>query len=167
MDTKSSGRIEPLKRREDVLSDPTQMLNGVDKNMMMILAIALLSLGSSYYLFREMKKIKEDVNAVKNAEDNEELLEKVEQNSESVKAIETKLDQLITALNTRDRNMNEARKAQQQMAQQQMAQQQMQQQQQQQMQQQMSQQMDQQVNYEEDEIPVMGGKLGGSDVILL
>jgi flagellar biosynthesis GTPase FlhF len=154
----------PKRSDELVLTDPQQFF-GMDKNLIITLALTGLSMGLSIYLFREVKKIRDDVRVLKtqDVESIEKLEEKVDENGEAVKAIEIKLDQLITALTAREtryqqqqqqqqprvteqdynQQMVQQQMAQQQMAQQQMAQQQMAQQQmaQQQMaQQQMAQQ---------------------------
>ena len=188
-----SGPIVKSRKPEDILE--CNQIMGIDKNLLIMAAILSLSVGISFYLFKEIKKVKEDFRTLKSGEADDDLIEKVEQNSESVKAIENKLDQLISALSARDRAMNEARKQamtsqmpvqmapQQQMpVQMQMAPQQMPVQMQMAPQQQMPVQMQQQQmqhqeeyqnqnqNQRENEIPVMGGRLGGSanpDIILM
>ncbi len=172
------------------LSDPSQMF-GIDRNLLIMGAIASISIGLCMYLFSELKKVKEDVKLIKTQEPDDDINERVEQNTESVKAIEIKLDQLIMALNAREREreqrrpqmapqqmppqqmppqqmappMNQEQLQQQQQQQQQLQQLQQQQLQQQQLQQQQQQQLQQQQQQLQPiQIPVMGGRLQGSAV---
>jgi len=115
----------------------------IDKNVIMMITVAGVSFGLFYYLFRELKKIKEDVRLIKSF-DNDDLLDKVEQNSESVRAVEIKLDQLIMAINV-------SRKSQQQQLQQS-----------QQQSQQVSAQVREAPRERNDPPPVMGGKITSS-----
>lgn len=80
-------------------------LFGLDKNLIIILVVTGVSLCASFYLFKEVKKLRDDVRILKAQEIDQDLIEKVEENSESVKAIELKMDQLITALSARERKM--------------------------------------------------------------
>jgi hypothetical protein len=178
---------------ELAVSDPHQFF-GIDRNLIITLAVVGISLGLSMYLFREIKKIRDDVRTLKSQEPDSELIEKVEENSESVKAIETKLDQLITALGTQQRRYQQMQQPQMQqsqmqqpqmqqqppqvneqeyqnqqilnqMAQQQMAQQQMAQQQMEQQQMELQQQQQQQMN-KSLQVPVMGGRISGSSITM-
>ncbi len=91
------------KRPDDLTLIEHQQVFGIDKNLIITVAVVGVSLCFSLYLFRELKKLKDDVRTIKTQEPDTELAEKVEENSEAVKAIETKLDQLITAISTRER----------------------------------------------------------------
>ncbi len=72
---------------------------GLDKNITVLFITVIVLFIFSYYLFREFKKVKEEIRTLKSREiDMEDVLEKVNVNSDSVKAIEIKLDQLIHAL---------------------------------------------------------------------
>lgn len=83
----------------------------IDKTMVILLVIVGLSIMISYFLFREIKKTKDDIRNIKNNEiDNDDIIEKVEINSKSVKAIEYKVDQLIGVL-TRTEKAEKAEKA--------------------------------------------------------
>ena len=103
-------RVEPIVKSKKYEFEGNQIM-GIDRNILLMGLILVISLGVSFYLFRELQTIKgEIINIIKNESPDEELIEKVELNSEAVKAIENKLDQLITALTARDRAMNEARR---------------------------------------------------------
>lgn len=137
----------PKRSDELVVADNHQFF-GLDKNLLITFAVVGVSLMFSMYLFREVKKIRDEVRTIKAQEPDQELAEKVEENSEAVKAIETKLDQLITALGARERRMQQMAQQlqpQQGMMQQQQPPQQMMMQQPQQVQQQMMMQQPQQV----------------------
>ena len=72
---------------------------GLDKNITVLFVTVIVLFIFSYYLFREFKKVKEEIRTLKSKEiDMEEIVEKVNVNSDSVKAIELKMDQLIYAL---------------------------------------------------------------------
>ncbi len=72
---------------------------GLDKNITVLFVTVIVLFIFSYYLFREFKKVKEEIRTLKSKEiDMEEIIEKVNVNSDSVKAIEIKMDQLIHAL---------------------------------------------------------------------
>lgn len=72
---------------------------GIDKNITVLFITVIVLFIFSYYLFREFKKVKEEIRTLKSKEiDMEEIIEKVNVNSDSVKAIELKMDQLIYAL---------------------------------------------------------------------
>jgi hypothetical protein len=175
------------KKSEDLVTSDSHQIFGLDKNLLLTFAVVGVSLMFSMYLFREVKKLRDDVRTIKAQEPDQDILDKVEENSEAVKAIENKLDQLITALGARERRMQQMAQQIQQtqpvpqqqtitpqqqqiMMQQQQAQQQMMQppqvteqeyQNQQIMQQQQieAQQMNQQMN---QQVPVMNGRLAGS-----
>jgi len=106
------------KSPDDLIVQDSSMIFGVDRNIVIMVAIAGISIGLSLYLFREIKKIKEEVKLVKTQGPDDDLIDKVEQNSEAVKAIETKLDQLIMALGARERAMRSQQPQQSQMSQQ-------------------------------------------------
>jgi len=72
---------------------------GLDKNITVLFITVIMLFVFSYYLYREFKKMKDEVRNLKSKEvEIEELIEKVNVNGDSVKAIEIKLDQLIYAL---------------------------------------------------------------------
>ncbi len=106
----SSQQVPPQTQRKShshaVVESPensmTNMIQGIDKNMIAIVAVAGVSIGLSFYLFREVKKIREDVKAVKASEVPDELQEKVDMNSNAINGIGTKLDQLISALSAQE-----------------------------------------------------------------
>jgi hypothetical protein len=81
----------------------------MDKTMIILLVVVGLSIMISYFLFRELKKTKDDIRNIMNKEiDNDDITEKVEINSKSVKAIEYKVDQLISALTRTDKSVHQA-----------------------------------------------------------
>lgn len=145
---------QTLKKRQttSVVEDNSvaNLFQGIDKNLIAIIAVAGVSISLSFYLFREVKKIREDIKTIKAQEVPDELQEKVDMNSNAINAVTTKLDQLINALNAQ-----EQRRAQQMMQQQQ--------QQQQRQQQQMPQQPQSPppvVNQTESvQVPMMGGSV--------
>ncbi len=72
---------------------------GLDKNITVLFVTVAVLFIFSYYLFREFRKVKDEIRTLKSKEiDMEEIVEKVNVNSDSVKAIELKMDQLIHAL---------------------------------------------------------------------
>jgi hypothetical protein len=92
------------KNIEDIQEQASQMF-GLDKNMIVIFLIIAVLIVSSYYLFNGFKKIRDEVKLMKSREiDTEDIMEKVDYNNDSVKAIEIKLDQLIGELSKRDQN---------------------------------------------------------------
>lgn len=87
------------KIQEDTVATVTQQFLGFDKTILMLLVVVGLSLAISYLLFRELKKTKEEIRNIKNNEiDYDDITEKVENNSNSVKAMEIKIDQIIGVL---------------------------------------------------------------------
>lgn len=98
--------IERSRKSDDLVTIDNQLF-GIDKNLLITIAAVGVSLCFSMYLFKEIKKIREDVRYIKSQEPDTELIDKVEENSEAVKAIEIKLDQLITALGNRERRMQQ------------------------------------------------------------
>ncbi len=87
------------KIQEDAVATVTQQFLGFDKTILMLLVVVGLSLAISYLLFRELKKTKEEIRNIKNNEiDYDDITEKVENNSNSVKAMEIKIDQIIGVL---------------------------------------------------------------------
>jgi hypothetical protein len=153
---------------DELVSPQDSLIMGVDKNIVIMASITVISIGLSLYLFKEFKKIRDDVRILKGQGPDDELIEKVEQNSESVKAIEMKLDQLILALGARERSRAQQAQAQaQQLQQAQQAHAQVQAQQQQLPQlreqeyqnQQMLQQLQQNQEEEIIQVPVMGGRI--------
>ncbi len=163
--------------RSEIYSSHEGQIFGMDKTMLMTFAALGLSMAVSMYLFREFRKLKDEVRVIKSQDPDSDLFDKVEENSESVKAIEIKLDQLILAISNRERKFQQAQMAvnSQQQVHQQVHQQQAHQQQAQQMQ-----QTGQQAEYEyyeeeeeeeEDETnmqqtaPVMGGRIAGTGVV--
>lgn len=95
-------RSKPVEERLCVANDT---IMGFDKGTIAMFSVLGLSMFFSAYLFREMKKLKDDVSSlsVGGSESNDDLILRVEQNSNSVQAIESKLDQLIVALGERER----------------------------------------------------------------
>lgn len=83
--------------------DPQQIL-GVDRNLILTAMLVTASVGLSFYVFGEVKKIKKDIQELKSQATSSELIEKVTENSESIEGIKNKLDQLIEALNTREQD---------------------------------------------------------------
>lgn len=98
---------EHRSKKSDELVTVDNQLFGLDKNLLITFAVVGVSLMFSMYLFREVKKLRDDVRDIKAQEPDQELADKVEENSEAVKAIETKLDQLINALGARERRMQQ------------------------------------------------------------
>jgi len=92
--------IQSVAKTKNMLEDiQAPQIFGLDKNMTVLFAIIVMLFIFSYYLFREFKKMKEEIRTLKSKEiDIEEIAEKVNINSDSVKAIEIKMDQLIYAL---------------------------------------------------------------------
>lgn len=87
------------KMNEESLTSVSQQFLGFDKTILMLLVVVGLCLAVSYFLFREVKKTKEEIRNIKNNEiDYDEITEKVENNSNSVKAMEMKIDQIIGVL---------------------------------------------------------------------
>lgn len=87
------------KIQEDTVATVTRQFLGFDKTILMLLVVVGLSLAISYLLFRELKKTKEEIRNIKNNEiDYDDITEKVENNSNSVKAMEIKIDQIIGVL---------------------------------------------------------------------
>ncbi len=97
-------KIDELALTSDTLSP---QIFGIDRNLLIGLTLIGVSMGFSLYLFKEVKKIRDDVMFIKSQEPDSELIDKVEENSEAVKAIELKLDQLITALESRERRYSQ------------------------------------------------------------
>ena len=88
-------------RSDEIVKD--SRIFGLDKNIIIMVTVAGLSLGISMYLLRELKKVKETVKSSMTQQLDDDIIEKVEQNSESLKAMEIKFDQLILALSSRER----------------------------------------------------------------
>jgi hypothetical protein len=125
VEKRSAQESSRSKRSEELVTSDHQFF-GIDRNLAITVAVVGVSLCLSLYLFKEVKKLRDDVRTIKSQEPDEELAQQVEENRESVKAIETKLDQLITALGARERRFQQM---QQQVPQQQVPQQQVPQQQ--------------------------------------
>lgn len=83
----------------------------IDKNMVAFVAVAGVSIGLSFYLFKELKKLRDEVKTVKTQEIPDNLLEQVELNSQSVRSIELKLDQLLLSLSQRSQKSREFRES--------------------------------------------------------
>lgn len=87
------------KIHEEQMTTMSQQFLGFDKTILMLLVVVGLCLAMSYFLFKEVKKTKEEIRNIKNNEiDYDEITEKVENNSNSVKAMETKTNQIINML---------------------------------------------------------------------
>jgi len=104
---------ERPRRSDELVAVDTQFF-GFDRNFLITFACVGLSICISLYLFKEMKKMRDDIRIIKSQEPDTELTDKVEENSEAVKAIEVKLDQLITALSSRERRFQQQQQQQQQ-----------------------------------------------------
>ena len=94
--TVSSSRkrlVEPPSPRPSqiVASEPEGMLGG--NILYMLIGAAGISMGASVFLYREMKKLKSDVEIVQK-KSNKETKEQIESNTEAVKSIEMKINQL-------------------------------------------------------------------------
>jgi len=89
-------------------SSMTSMIQGIDKNLIAIVAVAAITLGVSFYLFREVKKVRDDVKSIKAQEVPDELQEAVDMNSNAINAVTTKLDQLISALSAQEQRRAQA-----------------------------------------------------------
>ena len=87
------------KIQEDSVTTMTQQFLGFDKTILMLMVVVGLCIAASYFLFRELKKTKEEIRNIKNNEiDYDDITEKVENNGNSVKAMEIKIDQIIGVL---------------------------------------------------------------------
>jgi DNA repair exonuclease SbcCD ATPase subunit len=98
--------------------DPTKLkkksdgfIADIDKNMVVFVAVAGVSIGLSFYLFKELKKLREEVKTSKSREIPDNLIEQVELNSQSVRSIELKLDQLLLSLSQRSQKSREYRES--------------------------------------------------------
>jgi TolA-binding protein len=116
MDNKQIPERRTVQKREFV--DDIQSLQsspkifGIDRNLAIIMGLLGVSVGFSMYMFRQMTLMKEDIRSIKMEEPDSDLMDKVEENSEAVKSIELKLQQLIVALNERDKRMQQVAKMQ-------------------------------------------------------
>ncbi len=95
--------METKIRKEDIIPVIPSQMFGIDKNIIVIFLIVAVLIIFSYYLFNGLKKLRDDVRLMKSKElNNEDVLEKVEINNDSVKAMELKMNQLVSELNKRE-----------------------------------------------------------------
>jgi DNA segregation ATPase FtsK/SpoIIIE-like protein len=155
----TSTQPSPKKRNvEDSDNSITGIINGLDRSTIAIIGVAGISIGLSFYLYRELRKMKEEIRETKSQEIPDDLIEKINVNSESVETISTKLDQILQIIGNHQQILNAQSNYQQQMQPPQQQQQQQQMQPPQQQQQQIQQQPQvQQPKYEQIQIPMMGG----------
>jgi hypothetical protein len=78
--------------------DTLSFFKSLDKNTIIILVLLGLSLGTSFYLFKDLKKTKEQLNKISNDTLVEDVLEKVDANTQNIHTIDLKLDQLIKTM---------------------------------------------------------------------
>lgn len=93
--------LPPKVRRinEESIVNVSQQFLGFDKTIIMLLVVVGLCLAVSYFLFKEVKKSKDEIRNIKQSQiDSDDIAEKVENNNNSVKAMEIKIDQIIGAL---------------------------------------------------------------------
>jgi len=92
--------------KESICSMGDCQIFGLDRNIVIMIIFAGILLGLSFYMFSEIKKIKSDIRTVKSQEipedsANEEIIEKVEQNSHAILEINSKMEQLVNSLNSK------------------------------------------------------------------
>lgn len=109
MDSKHSGvmgdyvakrsNTEIKKNDTDIIpKDTLSFFKSLDKNTIIILVLLGLSLGTSFYLFKDLKKTKEQLNKISNDTLVDDVLEKVDANAQNIHTIDLKLDQLIKTM---------------------------------------------------------------------
>lgn len=96
MDGKRSGN--EIKKHDTDVKDTLSFFKSLDKNTIIILILLGLSLGTSFYLFKDLKKTKEQLNKISNDTLVEDVLEKVDANAQNIHTIDLKLDQLIKTI---------------------------------------------------------------------
>ncbi len=95
-DFKRSGT--EIKKTDTDIKDTLSFFKSLDKNTIAILVLLGLSLGTSFYLFKDLKKTKEQLNKISNDTLVDDVLEKVDANTQNIHTIDLKLDQLIKTM---------------------------------------------------------------------
>lgn len=92
--------INQIKKPETDLipKDGLSFFKTLDKNTIIILVLLGMSLGTSFYLFKDLKKTKEQLSKLSNDALTDDMLEKIEENTQNIHTIDLKLDQLIKTM---------------------------------------------------------------------
>lgn len=98
----ASKKSEIAENENNIMS----IMSGVDKTSFAIMAAVGISVAMSFYLFNEIKKMKEEIKSIKINEISEEIQEKVDMNSNAINAVTIKLEQLINALQQSEQRNN-------------------------------------------------------------
>lgn len=92
--------VNQIKKPETDLipKDTLSFFKSLDKNTIVILILLGMSLGTSFYLFKDLKKTKEQISKLGNDTLTDDMLEKIEENTQNIHTIDLKLDQLIKTM---------------------------------------------------------------------
>jgi hypothetical protein len=77
---------------------PMNFLKSMDQKTMIMMALLGVSIGASVYLYKDLKKTKEELSKLGNDAMIDELIEKSDTNAQNIHTIELKLDQLIKTI---------------------------------------------------------------------
>jgi len=87
-------------KKHEELSGESSNLFGLDRNLLIAIMVGIISIGVSGFLFKEVKKLSNEIRSIKlslDSGDPENSLqgEKIQKHDDDIKAISTKIDQLI------------------------------------------------------------------------
>lgn len=98
MDSKFEVKVKKPETDMVTKDNTLSFFKSLDKNTIVLLVLVCLSLGTSFYIFKDLRKTKEQLNKLNNDALVDDILEKVDANTQNVHTIELKLDQLIKTM---------------------------------------------------------------------